>query len=335
MQLKLNPSTARILLIGQGTSALSALEALAERFQLLGVVRAVAPKEAASDPVVVKAQSLGVRVFGDLTIKGIDRLASELRPDLVVVSSYSRILPAGLVQKARFVNVHYAALPRCRGMTTANWALINNDTSTGITIHTIVPGMDEGNILLQRLVPIRPDDTVVTLQERMNAVQREILGDAVQRCLDGDAGEPQREEEASYVCTRVPADGEIDWSRPAGAIGRLVRALVPPFPGAFTFYEGRRLLVWKASPVKQPRRFEGRVPGRVVGFSRQEGWIDVLAGKGILRVEEVQRDGEAPAPAVQVIASTRATLGLRATDLLARIEALEKRLAATTLPQTY
>jgi methionyl-tRNA formyltransferase len=333
MQLKSGPSRARLLLIGQGTSALSALESLADRFQLLGVVRAFHPEEAAFDPVILKAQALGVRVFGDLTIIGIDALVSELHPDLVVVSSFSRILPAALVAKSRFINVHYAPLPRCRGMTTANWALINNDTNTGITIHTIEPGMDEGNILVQRLVPIRTTDTVVMLQERMNAAQREVLGDTVQRYLEGYRGEPQREDEATYVCTRVPADGEIDWSRSDRAIGRLVRALVDPFPGAFTFFEGRRLVVWKAKPVECPRRFEGRIPGRVVAVSRKEGTIDVLAGKGILRVEEVQREGEERATAAAVITSTRATLGLRVAEVLRRVEELEKKLAAASLLQ--
>src|SRR5205085_1366372 len=102
-----------------------------------------------------------------------------------------------------------------------NWALINGDSHAGITIHTMVPGMDEGRILFQRLLPIRPYDTIVTLLGRLNAVQREELADAVQRHLEGYAGESQHQEQATYVCARVPADGEIDWSQSARSLGRL------------------------------------------------------------------------------------------------------------------
>lgn len=336
MRSQSSPSRHRILLIGQGTSALTALEALAERFEVVGVVRAANPADTVADPVYRRAQELGVLVYGDVTIEAINTVVMETRPDCVVVSSISRILPAALVAKTRFVNVHYAPLPRCRGMTTANWALINGDTDAGITIHTIVPGMDEGNVLCQRLVRIRNDDNVVTLQERLHAAQREVLADAVQRHLEGYAGEPQDEREATYVCTRVPSDGEIDWTCSARKIGRLVRALVDPFPGAFTYFQGQRLVVWRAEPVPHPRRFEGRIPGRVVAFSRQEGTVDVLAGKGILRIHEVQREGQSHVAAAELINSTRATLGLRIADLLQRVEMLEKLLAThpTIAPRT-
>jgi methionyl-tRNA formyltransferase len=326
MRCKSDTSRARILLIGHGASAQSALEALVERFNVIGIVRATHPDEATPDSVVMRAKALGVPVFGNLAVKAVEGVVTELRPECVVVSSYAYLLPPALLEKSRFINVHYSPLPRCRGMNAVNWALINGDAHAGLTIHTVVPGMDEGRILFQRLLPIRRHETIVTLVERLNAVQREALGDTVQRHLEGYAGESQHQDQATYTCARIPADGEIDWSRSAQSLGRLVRALVEPFPGAFTYYEGRRLVVWRAEAMRRPPRFEGRIPGRVVGVARDEGTIDVLAGRGIVRVREVQLDGEVRMPAAAVVNSIRATLGLRIGDVLRRVEALENLL---------
>jgi methionyl-tRNA formyltransferase len=314
---------ARVLLIGLGTTTHSALESLAERFEVVGLVR----DGAADDPTLIKAKALGVRVFGDTTMKGIDALVTELRPDAVAVSSYHRILPAELLAKSRFVNVHYAPLPKYRGRANVNWAVINGESCTAISIHTMVPGLDAGRILYQELIPIRDTDTIVDLYDRLNAIQRRELAAAVQRYLDGDPGAIQDEREATYGCTRTPDDGEINWSASTLDVSRLVRALVPPLPGAFTFHEGRRLVVWHAEPLADPPRYEGRVPGRVIGTSKKNGAVDVLTGDGVLRLFEVQRDGEARTAAANVVRSVKDTLGLRTVDLFHRLAAVEDRLA--------
>src|SRR5262249_36763712 len=101
-----------------------------------------------------------------------------------------------------------------------------------------------------------------------------------------------------------------------------------PFPGAFTFLGTRRLHVWRAELPPSGAPFVGRVPGRVVGISRANGYVDVLAGDGPVRLFEIELAGEGGRPAASVIASTKVTLGLRVVDLLARIEDLERRLAA-------
>jgi methionyl-tRNA formyltransferase len=326
MPYKSDSRRARVLLIGHGVSARSALEALVERFEVIGIIRGIGLHEPEADSVLVRARALGIPVYGNLAVKAVDGVVSELRPECVVVSSYNHLLPPTVLEKSRFINVHYSPLPRCRGMTAVNWALINGDSHAGITIHTMVPGMDEGRILFQRLVPIRSRDTIVALLERLNAVQREVLAGALQRHLDGHAGESQEQDEATYVCARIPADGEIDWSCSAGSIGRLVRALVEPYPGAFTYYEGQRLVVWRAEPLRRPPRYEGRIPGRVVAVARDEGTLDVLAGRGTLRVHEVQLEGQPRMPAANVVNSIRATFGLKIGDLLRRVESLENLL---------
>jgi methionyl-tRNA formyltransferase len=240
-----------------------------------------------------------------------------------------------LLEKTRFINVHYAPLPRYRGRANVNWAIINNEPYAGITIHTISPGLDAGNILYQELVEVREGDDVATLYERLNAIQRARIAGIVHDHLNGYDGVSQDEREATYGCTRIFEDGEIDWTRPAPEIQRLVRALVPPFPGAFTYFQGRRLLIWRAETVVDPPRYEGRVPGRVVSISRKSGSVDVLAGDGVLRLYDVQREGGERESAAHVIPSIRGTLGLRTSELLARIERLERLLAERTSAANY
>ena len=318
----------RVLLVGMGPTTRTALDALSARFDVVGLVREIGA--GVVDPVVARACRLGVRVIPVATIPAIEAAVKELRPDCVVVSSFHRILPDTLLSKCRFVNVHYALLPKYRGRANVNWAILNGEKATGISIHEIAPGLDAGNVLFQAEVRIGPDDDVTTLYERLNEVQGAALVGAVERLLRGDGGERQDEAQATYGCTRLPDDGEIDWSASSDAVHALVRSQTPPFPGAFTYFEGKRLTVWRAKPVADAPRYDGRIPGRVVGVSRADGTVDVLTGDGVMRLLEVQLDGGERTAAANVVRSVKSTLGLRTTDLLRRIEQLEKQLAALT-----
>lgn len=320
----------RVLLLGMGPTALSALESLAGKFQLIGLIRdARLPSEGTeegTDSVVNLACALDVPVFRDLSTEGIERAIIQTSPDCVVVSSYDRILPSRVLENCRFVNVHYAPLPEYRGRANVNWAIINGEPETAITVHVIAPGLDAGNILYQQKVPIGADDTVTDLYAKLNEVQRKVLGETVARYISGYDGRPQDESAATYGCTRVPGDGEINWGSATGEIYALIRALAPPYPGAYTYLEGRRISILRASPLSDAPLYVGRVPGRVVGRSRRNGHVDVLTGDGVLRIYEVKTSDSDAAPASKFVGSTRQTLGLRTADLLARIEALESRL---------
>ena len=252
------------------------------------------------------------------------RAVNGTEPDAVVVSSYDRILPVELITARPFVNVHYAELPRYRGRATVNWAIINGEAHCAISVHSLVPGLDAGGILFQALLPIGPSDTVTDLYDRLNAIQRDVLADAVSRRLAGDEGEAQDERRATYACTRLPDDGELDWSGTTDAADRLVRALTDPFPGAFTWLGLRRVVIRRAEPVREPR-YDGRVPGRVVRVDRSSGVVDVLTGDGVLRLHEVAVDGGDPQRAADVITSVRQTLGLSTGRLLAALERREAR----------
>jgi methionyl-tRNA formyltransferase len=310
---------ARVLLVGLGPTTGAALTALLTRFEVVGLVRDVV------DPVAGLAGDHDVPVSLDGDPRGIAHLVERLAPDCVVVSSYDRILPADLLARCPFVNVHYAPLPQYRGRANVNWAIINGEDMAAVTVHTMAPELDAGGILGQERVAITPRDTVTTLYERLNEVLCGLLPAAVSRRLSGDQGDPQDERLATYGCTRVPDDGLIDWRQGTLTIDRLVRALTDPYPGAFTFLRLHRVWILDAEPSPTRSTYVGRVPGRVVGRSAGEGWADVLTGDGTLRVHRVRQDGT-ELPAAAVLKGTRVTLGVRETELVERISELERRL---------
>jgi methionyl-tRNA formyltransferase len=135
---------------------------------------------------------------------------------------------------------------------------------------------------------------------------------------------------ATYTCARTPEDGEIAWAAPTDAIVRLVRALAPPGPGAYTYFERRLLRVLAASALSDPRRYEGRIPGRLVARDSASGIVEVLSGDGIVRIEQVEAEGIGVCPPASVIKSIRAHLGVRPAVEIAQlhraIAAMERRL---------
>jgi methionyl-tRNA formyltransferase len=316
----------KVLLLGMGPTALSALESLAGQFRVVGVVRDLDKRVAADDEVARRAQELAIPLLTDVSVEAVEHAILESRPDCTVVSSYNRILGPGILDRGKFVNVHYAPLPRYRGRANVNWAIINGERETAITVHSISRHLDAGNVLFQQIITLGPQDTVGHVYSRLNEIQREVLAGTVARHIDGYVGAPQDEPQSTYGCSRVEADGEIDWSESTERIYALVRALSPPYPGTHTYLEARRIAIVRVSLVPDARRYVGRIPGRIVRRSRHEGFVDVLTGDGLLRIHEVKVGEGKAIPAAAAITSTRQTLGLRTADLLARIEELEKRL---------
>jgi Methionyl-tRNA formyltransferase len=315
-----------VVLLGDGITASSALQSLVASCNVVRVIRA--SPTGPSDPVYKFANTLGIPVSSLAGLDELARLIADIKPSVVVISSFNLILPPSILSMCRFVNVHYSLLPSYRGRANVNWAVINGEVATGITIHLVAPALDGGNVLFQEAVPIMPDDTVTSLYERLNAIQLRELGTAVVRAALGDPGNPQNPEEATFGCARVAADGEIDWTQTSLAIDRLIRALTPPFPGAFTHLDMEKLVIARASPRLNPPAYAGRIPGRIVGRSAAEGWVDVLTGDGVMRLFEVAVAPltGAPCSAAAVIRSTRSSLGLSRLDLLRRITTLEDRL---------
>jgi len=214
------------------------------------------------------------------------RFIREQEPDLIFSFSYRQVIPRAILELAPLgaFNIHGALLPRYRGRACVNWAVINGETLTGVTLHHMVERVDEGRIVDQEAVSIEPDDTAHDVFKKMIPAARTVLKRSLPAILDGNAnGREQDETVATYFGRRRPEDGLIDWSKPARDVYNLVRALTHPFPGAFTFINGKKLFIWGAKPLSEEC---GRCakPGVVVSSFP----LKIGAGSGALLITRAQ-----------------------------------------------
>jgi methionyl-tRNA formyltransferase len=218
-----------------------------------------------------------------------------LEADLLVVWSYSMILPPAVLDAARLggVNVHGGLLPEYRGGHVMQWAIINGEAETGVTLHHLDEGIDTGPVIARARFPIGAEDDALSVRRRLKAAGERLLARWLAAVADGSAPRvPQDEARARYYRLRTPEDGRIDWSSPGAAIANLVRALVAPWPGAFTFIRGKKLVVRRATPVDSAPA--GGVPGRVLAV--EDAGARVTTGKGDLWIRGAEVDGEALGP---------------------------------------
>jgi methionyl-tRNA formyltransferase len=189
----------------------------------------------------------------------------ELRPDWILINSYSMLLPEEVLSIPRngALNIHGALLPRYRGANPTQWAIIRGERETGVTLHRAVATCDAGEIFAQRSVPIDFEDTWVHVNSKLERVTEQILCEDLPLVLR-HALKPcvQNEAEALVMRRRTPQDGQIDWELPVIEIYNLIRALVSPLPGAFYLNGGERVVVDRYRTVAEVAwmKFEG--PGK-------------------------------------------------------------------------
>ena len=205
-------------------------------------------------------------------------------PDLGVVAAYGRILPADILATPRLgcINVHASLLPRYRGAAPIQWAVLNGDSETGVTIMRMNERMDEGDILLQRETPIGADETYGALQTRLAEIGAAALMDAL--AAGTFAGRPQDHAGATLAPMIRKEQGAIDWSRPASQIARAVRGF-NPWPSAYTVLDGKLLKLHRAHAAETAA---GAPPGTVLAI---DDGIRVATGEGVLVIEELQLEG--------------------------------------------
>ncbi len=212
-----------------------------------------------------------------------------LAPDFVFSFMFRKLLPASLLEIPRLgaLNLHPSPLPMYRGRSPINWVLVRGETETGVTLHYMVEKPDRGDVVAQRRFPIADRDTALTLHRRATDEARILFREAYQLLRNGRAPRvPQDPNHASYFGSRKPEDGRIDWRWPARHIYNLVRAVTHPYPGAFTVHAGRRLFVWWALPEEDRVDLEPRC------LNVSSAAICVGAGRGALRLERVQAEGQ-------------------------------------------
>ncbi|HET7586767.1 MAG TPA: formyltransferase [Gammaproteobacteria bacterium] len=172
-----------------------------------------------------------------------------LAPDFVFSFYYRYMLPAAIVDVASrgALNMHGSLLPKYRGRAPVNWAVLHGETETGASLHYMATKPDAGDLVAQQAVPILPNDTAKEVFDKVTCAAEVCLNDALPGLLDGSASRvPLDLGRGSYCGRRRPEDGRIDWQRSAGEIHNLIRAVAPPYPGAFTTFHGETLKVLRS-----------------------------------------------------------------------------------------
>ncbi|NBI48995.1 formyltransferase [Burkholderia sp. ISTR5] len=210
------------------------------------------------------------REHGIAVITPADPAGAELReavaaaqPDFIFSFYYRHMLPVALLALAArgAYNMHGSLLPKYRGRVPTNWAVLRGETETGATLHEMAAKPDAGAILGQTAVPILPDDTAAQVFDKVTVAAEQTLWRVLPALLAGEAPHlPNDLSQGSYFGGRKPEDGRLDWSKPAAEVYNLIRAVAPPYPGAFTELHGRRFVVARArlaapgSPAAQAAR---------------------------------------------------------------------------------
>ncbi len=252
-------------------------------------------KKVSCPPVKEYAEKSGLQVLQPEKVRNNEEFITflkELSPDVMVVVAYGKILPREIIDipAKGCINVHASLLPRYRGAAPVNWAIINGEPVTGITTMMIDEGLDTGDILLKRELEIPEDMTGGELGEKLAALGAEVLKETLEMIEAGTIKRiPQREEEVSYAPVITKETGLIDWNKTSRDVHNLVRG-TNPWPGAYTFYNGKRVKIWRTMLVgERDCPDDLKKPGTIC-MKKREGLV-VACGEGFVQVTELQFDG--------------------------------------------
>jgi methionyl-tRNA formyltransferase len=291
----------RVMFVGTVHEAVPALGVLLDsEVEITEVVTLPAERAASTSGFVdleplARAHGIEVRRCADINSADSVRHVRELRPDLMVVTGWTRLLSAELlgVPPRGVVGFHASLLPRYRGRAPVNWSILRGEARTGNTMMYLDAGTDTGDIIDQQAVPIGPDDTCATVYAKVGEAGAGMLGRHLRALLDGTAPRrPQGPAGGPPLPKRTPGMGITDWSRPARAVHDWIRALTWPYPGAFGFLAGRKIMLW-ASALDGPGA--AGMAGEVLG-SDEDG-VRVAAADGAILLSSMSDAGDAPGPA--------------------------------------
>ena len=292
----------RIGWIGFHGEGVPTLEALVTHGVPIEAVFTLSPahaaKRSAAADYVSLCRRLSLPLYEVADINAPDAVARlrSLSLDIIFAVGWSQILRPETLRTARIgvIGAHASLLPRNRGSAPVNWALIGGESQGGNTLMWLAEGVDAGEIIDQTAFPITRYDSCATLYDRVAASNREMILRVLPQLLAGQRpGRPQPHVDEPVLPRRRPADGKIDWTKGSETLYNFVRALTQPYPGAFSWLEGRRWRIWQVALLPDARGPAGQ-PGEVLGpvVSPVEGACGqlVACGTGTMLLLELEAD---------------------------------------------
>ena len=320
----------KIVFMGTPDFAVPALKALAEsaKHEVSLVVtqpdrpRGRSGKPAPSD-VKLCAEQYGIPVFQPEKVReeaSVERLRRE-NADIFVVAAFGQLLPKTILEMPRFgcINIHGSLLPAYRGAAPVQWAVLDGQKEAGDTIMQMNEGLDTGDILMQESIPLSADETAGSLYDKLSSMGGPLLLKALDAIEEGNVTPvPQGDSGTHYAKMLRKEMGNIDWTKSAEEIGRLVRGL-NPWPSAYTHWNGKMLKIWMAEPVTQEELsalgcdekngmdLKEAQPGTVMIVTKDT--LMVQTGNGLLALTELQMEGKKRMPVQAFLMGCRLQTG--------------------------
>lgn len=299
--------TLRVVFMGSPEFSTPTLRALDAAFNVIGVITQPDKprgrgRKTLPTPVKIAARDLGLPVADpdDVASEKSLELLREWNPDVIVVAAYGKILRESILTLPSMgcVNLHASLLPRHRGASPITQAILDGDRVSGVTTILMDKGMDTGDILLRREIPIHGDDTGGSLHDALLEPGAELVVETLRKMADKSIQRrPQNHADATYTRPLTKSDGLIHWNRDAQFLSRLVRAMNPR-PGAFCYFDGEPVKIWNAVPQ------EGRGTAGEIKSIGPDG-IVVGTGEGLLLLREAQAAGKRRMPASEFAGGRR------------------------------
>lgn len=306
----------KIIFFGSGDFAVRSLESLHEAGHKIALVITQPDKPkgrhllCCPTEVKIKAQELKLDVYQPSSPNSPEAqdVFSSIQAELFVVISYGHILKSNILKLPKLypLNVHASLLPKYRGAAPINWAIINGESETGITIIKMDETMDGGDILLKERLTIAPHDTAQSLREKLACLSAASVIEAISLIEHAQVNFTKQDQgNITFAPKLKKSDGLINWNREAPDILNQIRGLVP-WPAAFTYYKGKLLKIWDAKKAKEDSAIK---PATILKTAK--GGLVVATGLGSIEILELQLAGEKRMSAEAFLCGHKLTAGNR------------------------
>ena len=268
-------------------------------------------KELLMTPVKAEAVKHDIPVFQPERVRKNEEFLEELKklaPDVIVVVAFGQLLPVSVLTLPKYgcVNVHASLLPMYRGAAPLQWVIINGEKVSGVTTMQMDKGLDTGDMLLKEEVAIEPKETYETYHDKLSVVGAQLLIKTLDGLEAGTITPVKQEGDTCYASMIDKSLGNLDFTRPAVELERLMRGL-DPAPAAYSFLDGKLLKLFGADVVDSDKEYSAQECGIITNITNNT--FAITTGAGVLRVNEVQLEGKKRMDAASFLRGCRLTEG--------------------------
>jgi methionyl-tRNA formyltransferase len=294
-----------VVVFGYGFMAKSSLESLVtnKRIKIKGLIL---PEKKSKYYSTSITNNYNIKKLHTDNVKKIFLFIKKINPDLVIVSTFNKILSNQFLKLSKFINIHHGKLPQQKGRASINWAIVHGRNQIYITIHKVSAKLDAGPIIYQKKIFIKKTDSYVNIKNKVNIFLRDNLSKIILKFLKNKINcKKNNQKYETWNCSRNPEDGMINFYEPRQKVLNLIRGSKDKNFGAFCFLKEKKIIILDAKIISK-KKYEGIIPGRVTKIYKN-GDIDLLCSDGEIRIKKIFYKNKMLNPS-KIINSTRFTL---------------------------